>query len=280
MKRKLELDHSKKGGTNLTQIIHDLADANLIESIREHACWQSPCELVEEGGVLMVAGATNFPGAYKNCVARVDPGVAAREVVARAQEFFGYRNRGFTVFVRASRDEDLENLMQEDGFIQRADSPCMLIDAPVAVPELRAGLRVENFSDQRHIRDAAAVNAEAYLALGLPVAETQAIFADTARVAARGLTGRIVYRDEQPLATALVIKSAGGAGVYWVGTASQAQRMGLASVCTALVTNAALAEGASVVTLQASPFGEPVYQRLGYRTYDRLKWFRGGGRAG
>jgi hypothetical protein len=54
----------------------------------------------------------------------------------------------------------------------------------------------------------------------------------------------------------------------------------LVSICTALVTNAGFANGASVVTLQASPFGEPVYQRLGYKTYDRLKWFRHSGNAG
>lgn len=264
----------------MTQDIHDLADANLLESIREHARWQLPCELVEEEGVLMVAGVTSFPGAYKNCVARVDPRVPASEVVARAKDFFRSRNRGFTVFARASRDEDLEKYMTEGGFVQRADSPCMLVDAPVPVPALAAGLRVEKFSDERHIKDAATVNTEAYLALGLPAAETQAMFMDAARVAARGLTGCVVYRDGQPLATALAIKSPGGAGVYWVGTANQAQRMGLASVCTGLVTNAGFANGASVVTLQASPFGEPVYRRLGYRTYDRLKWFRHIGSAG
>lgn len=264
----------------MTQNMHDLADANLIESIREHARWQSPCELVEEDGILLVAGVTDFPGAYKNCVARVDPDVPAREVVERAKDFFRSRNRGFTVFVRASRDDDLEKCMLEEGFVQRSDSPCMLIDAPVPVPALGTGLHVEKFADERHIRDAAAVNAEAYLTLGLPVVETQALFADAARVAARELIGCVVYRDKQPFATALAIKSPGAAGLYWVGTANQAQRMGLASVCTALVTNAGFAGGASVVTLQASPFGEPVYQRLGYRTYDRLKWFRNVGNAG
>lgn len=257
--------------------LYDLADENILESIREHARWQSPCELVEEEGILLVAAATNFPGAYRNCVARVDPDVPALEVLTKAKDFFGSRNRGFTVFVRGSRDGDLENTLKEQGFIQRADSPCMLVDAPVVFPDLRAGIRVENFSGERHIRDATIVNAEAYQALGLPAAETHALFADPARIAARKLIGCVLYRDEQAIATALAIKSSGGAGVYWVGTAPGAQRLGLASVCTALVTNAGFSDGASVLTLQASPFGEPVYQRLGYRTYDRLKWFRNAG---
>lgn len=72
----------------MTGNICDLADANLVESIREHARWQSPCEMVEEDGVLLVAGVTAFPGAYRNCVARVDQAVPAHEVVARAKDFF------------------------------------------------------------------------------------------------------------------------------------------------------------------------------------------------
>lgn len=268
------------GERGMPKNLCDLADANLIESIREHARWQSPCEMVEENGILLVAGVTPFPGAYRNCAARVNPDVPAREVVAHAKDFFRSRKRGFTVFSRASRDEDLEKYMLEDGFVQRSDSPCMLIDAPIALPSLRADIRVENFTEERHIRDATLVNAEAYQALGLPAVETHALFADPARVAARKLIGCVIYRDEQPLATALTINSPGGAGVYRVGTATQAQRMGLASVCTALVTNAGFAAGAAVVTLQASPFGEPVYQRLGYKTYDRLKWFRHIGNAG
>lgn len=261
----------------MTKNINDLADANLIESIREHARWQSPCDMVEEDGILLVAGATALPGGYKNCAARVDPAMPAHEVVARAKEFFRSKNRGFSMLVRSSRDQDLENILKEEDFVQRSDSPCMLAEAPVPVPALREDVRVEHFAEHRHIRDAALINAEAYQALGLPATETHAMFADLARIAARNLIGCVAYRDRQPLATALAIKSPDCAGVYWVGTASQAQRMGLASVCTALVTNAGFSDGASVVTLQASSFGEPVYQRLGYRTYDRLKWFRHSG---
>lgn len=264
----------------MTKNIHDMADANLIESIREHARWQSPCEMVEEDGILLVAGMTDLPGGYKNCAARVDPDVPASEVLARAKAFFRGRNRGFSMLVRTSRDQDLEDAAKADGFVQRSDSPCMLTAAPVPVPALRDDIRVENFTEHRHIRDAALVNAEAYQALGLPATETHAMFSDLARIGARNLVGCVAYRGEQPLATALAIKSPGCAGVYWVGTATKAQRLGLASVCTALVTNAGFSDGASVVTLQASSFGEPVYQRLGYTTHDRLKWFRCNASAG
>lgn len=155
----------------------------------------------------------------------------------------------------------------------------MLIEEPIVVPAPGGDIHVEQFAEERHIRDATTVNAEAYQALGLPATETHTLFADCARVAARNLIGFVIYRDGQPLATAMTIKSPRGAGVYWVGTSTKAQRLGLASMCSGLAANAGFSTGASVVTLQASPFGEPVYRRLGYRTYDRLKWFRHGPNA-
>jgi len=85
--------------------------------------------------------------------------------------------------------------------------------------------------------------------------------------------GFVAYRDTHPASTALTIFSGEGAGVYWVGTANDARRRGLGELCTRLATNAGFARGAKVVTLQASPFGEPIYKRLGYRTYDRTRRF-------
>ncbi|WP_334189947.1 GNAT family N-acetyltransferase [Noviherbaspirillum sp.] len=252
----------------------DLADGNVLQSIREHARWQQPCELADGGGIILMAGQTEFPGAYKNCVARSDPRVPAAEVIERARDFFGRRGRSFTVFSRGSRDRDLEDLLKTDGFTQRSDSPCMLVTSPVAMPAVPGELRIVPFSELRHVQDAAAINAEAYEALELPAAETAKYFFNAAQLLSPGVIGCVAYRDEQPLATALAIKSQDAAGVYWVGTANAAQRMGLATLCTAFVTNRAFSDGASVVTLQASPFGAPVYERLGYREYDRLKFYR------
>lgn len=263
----------------MTQNAENLADRNILEGIREHARWQSPCKFVEEHGVMMMAGQTNFPGAYKNCVARVDPKIPAKDVLAYASGFFGEIGRGFTFFSRGSRDEDLECLLQAEGFTQRSDSPCMLVTSPVAMPALPAHIRIEPFADQRHIQDASAVNAEAYRALGLPPEETQAYFSNRARLLSDNVYGCVAYENDKPLATALSIKSSSAAGIYWVGTADAAQRMGLATACTAFATNQAFSQGASVVTLQATPFGEPVYQRLGYKTYDRLKFYRHLGNA-
>lgn len=258
----------------MTITAQDLADANLLEALREHARWQPDSELVEEDGLLMMADATGFPAAFRNCVARIDRRVSAADMLARAGAFFGERRRGFTVFCRDSRDADVEALVRERGYTQRSDSPCMLVETPVAMPSPPSNVHLERFEEVRHVVDAIDVLAETYQAIGLPAQETRAYFPAPEWLIARGVRGCVVYDGREPLATALVIDNAPAAGIYWVGTVSAAQRLGLASVCTALLTNDAFARGATVVTLQASRFGEPVYRRLGYRDCDRLKFFR------
>lgn len=255
-------------------LLQDLADANLVQALREHARWQEPCACVEEGGVLMMAGANAFPGAFRNCVVRVDAHVPAAEVLQRALAFFTARGRGYTLLTRASRDADLIAALQDAGMAPLADSPCMLIDRAVDEPKVPAGIRVERMTQLRNVRDAVTINAEAYEALKLPAAETRVFFGRPREVLSPRMVGFVAYRDGVPLSTALTLLSGEGAGVYWVGTAAAARRSGLGELCTRLATNAGFAAGARVVTLQASPFGEPIYQRLAYRIYDRQLRFR------
>jgi ribosomal protein S18 acetylase RimI-like enzyme len=254
--------------------LHDLADANLIEATREHARWQEPCECVEEGGVLMVAGANALPLAFRNCVARVEPSVPAREVLERAREFFARRGRGFVVLLGEQRDADLDATAVAAGLTHVSDLPCMLVDSPLAEPAIPAGVRVERFVEERQVLDAVQVVAEAYEMLKLPAQEARLYFGRPSALLSPRVEGFVAYREGRPVATALTIMSGEGAGVYWVGTAAEARRTGLAELCTRLATNAGFANGARVVTLQASPFGEPLYLKLGYRTYDRLRRYR------
>lgn len=254
--------------------IPDMADDNLIEAIREHARWQDPCTVVEDGGVLLMAGANAFPGIFRNCVVRLDDRVPADRVLRRAQDFFAPYDRNYTLGLRASRDQDLITTLQAAGMAPLADSPCMLIDAPVPVPPLPPGIRVERMTQLHHVQDAVQINAEAYEALKLPAAETRVFFGRPQALLSSRVAGFVAYRAGEPVSTALTLFSGEGAGVYWVGTTAGARRSGLGELCTRLATQAGFAGGARVVTLQASPFGEPIYQRIGYRTYDRLLRFR------
>jgi len=251
----------------------DLSDANYVESIRQHARWQDPSELVEQDGLILVAGANAFPVAYRNCVVRVDTQMPADEVLTRARKFFGERRRGFTVMTRDSRDADLNAYLPTAGLQPAGESPCMLIEMPLAEARIPADIRIERFQEERHVLDAIAVNAEAYEAIKLPAREARAYFGRPKELLAENIEGFVAYREVLPVSTAFALIDGDSAGIYWVGTANEARRRGLGELCTRLATNAGFARGATVVTLQASPFGEPIYKRLGYRTYDRARRF-------
>ncbi len=57
-----------------------LSNENYLESIRAHAAFQSPCDLRERGGILLVAGASDFPGSYWNAAARTSLDVRAEDL--------------------------------------------------------------------------------------------------------------------------------------------------------------------------------------------------------
>ncbi|HWP65757.1 MAG TPA: hypothetical protein VNO26_07585 [Candidatus Limnocylindria bacterium] len=250
-----------------------LLDENLIAAAREFARWQPDAVCLDAGGMLAIAGTTPFPVGYANCALRTDRALAPAAFLERAAEFFEPRGRGYTIFVRGAFDADLEAELERREVDALVDTPCMVIDTPLGPPALAAGCELREVACEADAIVAREVNAEAYQSLGLPAAETRALYGVPGKLLAAHSLTVLGYRDGVPVSTAMVIFSALVAGVYWVGTTSGARRSGLAEACTRYVTDAAFARGARAVTLQASPMGAPIYTRLGYRTFDRLRWY-------
>lgn len=250
-----------------------LLDRNLLDASREFARWQVGAVLTECDGVLTIAGATDFPVGYANSVLRADRSTSPADVLERARAFFEPRRRGYTIFVRAGLDQDLEEALGRAGVKSFSDTPCMVVERPLGMPRLGDGVTLEHVTDLGGVAAAAAINAEAYESLGLPAAETRALYGRPACLLAPHLVTVVGRRDGVPVSTAMIIESPGVAGVYWVGTTTGGRRSGLAEACTRRVTDDAFARGARAVTLQASPMGEPIYARIGYRTFDRLRWY-------
>jgi RimJ/RimL family protein N-acetyltransferase len=98
---------------------------------------------------------------------------------------------------------------------------------------------------------------------------TRKLLSRPARWLAPHVDARIVLEDDQPVAGALLLFSHGIAGVYWVGTIAAARGRGHAERAMRAISNYAFDLGARAVVLQATPFGEPVYRRIGYHTFTR-----------
>jgi ribosomal protein S18 acetylase RimI-like enzyme len=82
------------------------------------------------------------------------------------------------------------------------------------------------------------------------------------------------YLDGKPVSTASVHLSHGIAGIYTVGTLSEARRRGLGGAVTLAALHAARDAGYRVASLQASPMGAPVYARLGFQDRFPIPMYR------
>jgi ribosomal protein S18 acetylase RimI-like enzyme len=262
---------------NDTPLYATLADANLVASYHEYARWQEPCVMQATDGVFLMAGATRFPAACINGAIRTDRNVTPTRALALARDFFGSRRRGFSFVTRSQIDADLEDLLIAQGFHCDSDAPCMWVDRPVSLRTVPEGYRVEWLSEAHHVADLVRVIEQSYEQMGLPLEQVHAIFNRPVGLLSANVSAVLAYHGNNPVAVALAIVAPPDmktAGIYWVGTVPRERGRGLAEHCTALATNIGFERGATIVTLQASSFGEPIYRRMGYREYARQRFYR------
>jgi ribosomal protein S18 acetylase RimI-like enzyme len=249
-----------------------LSNENYLESIRLHAGFQNPCDLQDRDGILLVAGASSFPGSYWNAAARNELSIKPKDIDEAARAFFAPKQRMFTFSVIGKQDGDLENYLRGNGYEERFAIPCMSVTRPLASSAAPEGIHIVPMTTLRHIDDFIEISAAAY-SVFLPEKHVRAMFSKPEALLAENIVGAVAYRGEEAVAAGFALMSGEGAGLYWIGTHPKAERMGLGAIMTVQTTNMAFRRGAKVVTLQASRMGEPVYRRLGFETYDTLTRF-------
>ena len=241
--------------------------ANCIESVREAARGSRAAgEIVERHGVLMLATGSDFP-LLANGAFRLDPGVAADDVIDVADAWFGARGRGWSLGTTswAGADQDLLDASAARGLRPMTDMPGMVCEErlPDAPPPEGITLRVLTTASEGSTFVAMADLA--YTSLGLPAGVIAAMFAQPPRASPPYMVTVGAFEGDAMLCGAQLLFSHGIAGVYCVATEAAARGRGLAEHVTRTVTNLGFDGGAPYVTLQASPMGESIYQRMGYR---------------
>lgn len=237
---------------------------NLLEFTREDVRWQRPHTLLEEDGVLLFAGASDFP-AYNNGVHRADDTTPGDVVIAKALEFFATRGRGFSVWVRDSgEDDDLRTAADAALIGAFADSPQMICRTRLPDAPLPDGVEIRLVQDAAGVAAYADITARAYVSLGSPEDVTRTHFNGPTALQSPHVHSAIAYLGGEPVSCAQILMSHGIAGVYWVGSLEAARGRGIAEAVTRYVTNLGFDLGGTNVQLQASPMGEPIYRRMGY----------------
>jgi hypothetical protein len=245
---------------------------NLLEFTREDVRWQRPSTILEEDGVLMFAGSSNFP-AYNNGVHRTNDTTPGTEVISRANEFFGALERGYSVWIRdTGEDDDLRAACEAALIGAFADSPQMICRTRLADQPLPDDVEIRLVTDAAGVDQYADICGPAYVSLGSPEDATRSHFAGPDAMMAPHVHSAIAYLDGAPVSAAQILMSHGIAGVYWVGSLEAARGRGIAAAVTRYVTNLGFDLGATNVQLQASSMGEPIYRRMGYEDLHRREF--------
>ncbi len=260
--------------------LEDQADLHLALATRITHRWQAGARLLDADGLQLHQGNLPIPAPFMNSVIRLDAQVPADEVLTRARAFFGGKSNPFAPILFMRQDQDIAELLPSEGFTKQADLALMLTEQAHSTPPLPEGWRIELLEGrawpqgQAHPDLPAIVDccAQAYASLGLPAFMTPFFFNQPDQVLSPEVSIVLARRgDEAPAGVAMVMHTGEMAGLYWVATLPDARGLGLAAACTVAATNLALERGARAVALQASPMGEPVYRRLGWREYGRMQ---------
>jgi ribosomal protein S18 acetylase RimI-like enzyme len=251
-----------------------LADCNLTEFCREQARWLPPFAVEERPHALLVASGTRFPAGAANCVFPLEQGrVTAVELLEEAQTWFKALGRGFTVYAPTHLGSDIARICESKQWARLSDAPGMVLTERVAAPDLPAGVEIRTVASEREANDFIDVVAGSYESIGLPNPVARKLLSQHARWMRPYIRVQVAYEAERPVGAAMLLFSHGIAGVYWVGTLSDARGRGHATRLMCSVSNCAFDFGARCVILQATPFGEPIYRKLGYREFTRYPWF-------
>jgi GNAT superfamily N-acetyltransferase len=78
----------------------------------------------------------------------------------------------------------------------------------------------------------------------------------------------------QPVAKSLLFLSAGVAGIYVVSVLPEHRKVGIGTAMTLAPLLDARKLGFRIAILQASPLGEPIYRKMGFEEFFKLKYYR------
>ena len=241
------------------------------EMYREMARWTPGGFVVERGGLVMV-GAPHWTVVTNMAIVAGRPDVET--VVAETERVYGRDGLPFSVHTRAHVDVELEAALETGGFHEIASTPGMVLRPPAGTgAALPRGLDVRAVDSEDDREAYADVMAEAYAVYGSPEASTQAFFERMESV--RGPTtqaylGRV---DGRAVSGATLYLSHGIGGVGWVGTLPSAFGRGYGAALTWRVVEEGLRRGVSLLNLQASPMGAPVYRRMGFEAPTEYRMF-------
>ena len=159
--------------------------------------------------------------------------------------------------------KNLRAHLLSNGFVAMDHNPpgmAMRLDAMKGEHPVPDDLRIERVSDDRGLRD--------WLSF-FTLFEFQMF-----RVLIRspGVTFYVGRIDGEPVGVSMMFLSSGVAGLYQVEVRPEYRRQGIGTAMTLAPMEDARQQGYRIAVLQASAMGEPVYRKIGFKSYFRYNY--------
>ena len=247
-----------------TTAVEARAHANLVEFVRFIGKLDGHAELVDEPGILAILGAIDFPSA--RIAIPQGTTLAPAAFADRACDFLLSRGKTACVYVRAD-DRALHDELTARGFAEYSTSPEMVCEQRLEDRPSPAGVVVRLAETADDVHAYAEIAGHAFRHLQFPEQITRDAVDNPEVMLDAGIAIALGDVDGRPVAGACSILVGPEANGYvgWVACLDDARGNGLGDLVTRRVTNEAFDRGASIVTLEASHFGEHTYARMGYR---------------
>jgi len=240
------------------------AHANLVEFVRFSARLDGNADVLDEPGIFAIRGSIDFPSA--RMALPQGAGLPPAEFADRACDFLLRDAKTACIYVRAD-DRALYDELAGRGFAEFSTSPEMVCEGRLEGRPPPAGVVVRRAETADDVHAYAAIAGHAFRHLHLPEAITRDAIDHPDVMLDAGVAIALADVAGRPVAGAcsIIVGAEGNGYVGWVACLDDARGRGLGDVVTRRVTNDAFDRGASIVTLEASHFGEHTYARMGYR---------------
>jgi GNAT superfamily N-acetyltransferase len=235
-------------------------DANMIGYFRLLAMANPGGDFEELDGLTLVA--TGAAAASFNVAFVTRPLPDPSDALGAGRRWFSQRKLPFCVRVRSGLDPETGRACRSGGFTEIDTMPCMLLgttaldDVPCDRLDILEADEPGAASDQAQV-----------LTSGFPMPEEFAsLLVAEGLLRERATELYVGYHAGQAVASSSLVVSGTVAGIYNVATLPGFRHRGYGEAMTRHAIARAYELGCDIATLQATPLGRPIYERMGFRT--------------
>lgn len=173
-----------------------------------------------------------------------------------------------------SRPANLQNLLKDHNFAHKDDWSAMAIDLE-NIPEsfnFPEGMEIKEVLNLGELKTWTDILVKSF---EFPeIVQSYKKYFINARLKSHNSHYYLGFLNGNPIATGVLFKGDGAAGLFYIGTVPEARRQGIAKAMVYYLLSTAKKKGCSISVLQASKRGYPVYKKIGFKKYYTTKIYR------